>query len=146
MTNETENNETMNSKKNKQVNILSQAMILGNWIEQVDPISMNDTFDDKQGMPQELKEFENNITVDIMKLRGMKLSPNNAGLNDKLKQIGGSMIQQKISRRKSIHENKLFDSTLVNQTEVNTQNAILSKPNKLITKLKVTSFVQDSTP
>jgi len=62
--------------------MLHQAMILGNWIQQVDPISMNDTFDDKGGMPSELKEFENNISIDLMKLKEMKLSPNNSSIND----------------------------------------------------------------
>jgi hypothetical protein len=74
-----------NSKQNRDVNLLQQAMLVHNWIMKFEPKQINDTFSKPLKVPNQLKELSQETNGSISLLEAMRLSPNNKHVNQSLK-------------------------------------------------------------
>ena len=80
--------ESIHQKTNKKVNLLHQALLITQWVQQFDTTNVNDCFDnDFNHTPSQIHQFEMMMNDDIKKIDNMKLSPNNTFLNDQVKNV-----------------------------------------------------------
>lgn len=99
-------NETQHSKTNKKVNLLHNALLIADWINNFDTHKVDDCFDMKQMQPpQNLHPFEDQIKKDIKKIRNMNLSPNNTSLNTFVKNASLSILDRAKQSRKPKQRN-----------------------------------------
>ena len=85
--------DTAHAKMNKKVALLHQALLISQWISNVDPSSVNDCFDN-QGtqVPTQLAQYDSVVNEDMKKIEDMKLSPNRVHTNDQLKAASNTII------------------------------------------------------
>ena len=75
-----------NAKTNKHVNFLHQILLIANWVNNFDAMSVNDCFDNHQNVvPPKLLTFARQIEQDMKSIDSMKLSPSRPFLNEKIK-------------------------------------------------------------
>lgn len=78
--------ESDNKKINNKVNFLHHILLIANWIQNFDSKNVNDCFDKTQNrMPPQFRQYDKQVNDDLKSIDRLKLSPNNAGLNDFLK-------------------------------------------------------------
>ena len=92
-----------NEKINRKVGLLHHCVVISNWIQQFNPDTINDVFDNiMMPLSDKVRMVQNHSINDIKKIDKMSLSPSRAHLNTILRGNSRVMLHNQTNQDKDI--------------------------------------------